>query len=200
MQADYPEVILASASGARASILASAGIRFRQVPSTLDEREEHKCFSTGTSPADVAITLARLKGLNVLEKEPHAIVIGADQVLAIGDEIVQKPQSQDEARRQLQRLRGRTHELHSAAVVLHKGRSATIADVASLQMREFSDEFLDWYLETAGEGVQTSVGAYHVEGLGIHLFSRIKGDYFTILGLPILPVLDELRSLEAIFK
>jgi septum formation protein len=200
MQADYPEVILASASGARAAILASAGIRFRQQPSTLDEAEEHKHFSSGTPPWEVALTLARLKADSVLEMEPGAIVIGADQVLAIGDGILQKPNSQEEAREQLRMLRGRTHELHSAAVVLYRSHAASFTDVTTLKVRDFSDAFLDWYLETAGEAVLTSVGAYHIEGLGIHLFSEIKGDYFTILGLPVLPVLEELRQLGVVLK
>jgi septum formation protein len=200
MQDEYPEVILASASGARAAILAGASIRFRQLPSALNEAEEHQYFAAGTSPTEVAKTLARLKAENVQAKEPDAIIIGADQVLAIGDEILQKPKSQEEARSQLQRLRGRAHELHAAAVLLYKGHVACFADTAILGMRDFSDPFLDWYLETAGEGVLTSVGAYHVEGLGIHLFSEIKGDYFTILGLPVLPVLEELRRLSVISK
>ncbi len=198
MQADYPEIILASASGARAAILAGAGVRFHQQPSMLDEAEEHKHFASGTPAPEVAKTLARLKANNVLEMEPGAVVIGADQVLSIGGEILQKPRSQDEARAQLQKLRGRTHVLHSAAVVLHKTEVSSLADSATLTMRDFSDEFLDWYLETAGEGVLTSVGAYHIEGLGIHLFSEVKGDYYTILGLPIVQVLDELRRLSVL--
>jgi septum formation protein len=200
MQSDYPAIILASASGARAAILASAGVRFYQQPSMLDESEEHKHFASGTPPAEVAKTLARLKADNVLEMEPGAIVIGADQVLAIGDEILQKPRSHDEARLQLTKLRGRTHVLHTAAVVLCKADVASLSDSATLTMRDFSDDFLDWYLETAGEGVLTSVGAYHIEGLGIHLFSEVKGDYHTILGLPIVPVLEELRRLSVLLK
>jgi septum formation protein len=200
MQSDYPEIILASASGARAAILASAGVRFHQRPSMLDESEEHKHFANGTPAAEVAKTLARLKANNVLDMEPDAVVIGADQVLAIGEEILQKPRSTHEARAQLQKLRGQTHHLHSAAVVLHKAQVATLSDVATLTMRDFSDDFLDWYLETVGEGVLTSVGAYHIEGLGIHLFSDIKGDYFTVLGLPVVPVLDELRRLSVLMK
>lgn len=200
MQSDYPEIILASASSARGAILAHAGVRFHQRPSMVDEAEEHKHFSRSIAPAEVAKALARLKADSVLEMEPGAIVIGADQVLAVGDELLQKPRSRDEARDQLLQLRGRTHQLHSAAVLLYKGHAASFTDTATLTVREFSDDFLDWYLETAGEGVLTSVGAYHIEGLGIHLFSEVKGDYFTILGLPIVPLLDELRRLSVLLK
>jgi septum formation protein len=196
MQADYPEIILASASPARGAILAHAGIRFHQRPSMVDEAEEHRHFASFRAPAEVALALARLKADNVLEAEPGAIVIGADQVLAVDGEVLQKPGSRDEARHQLLKLRGRSHKLHSAAVLLYKGHAASFCDTATLTVRNFSDEFLDWYLETAGEGVLTSVGAYHIEGLGIHLFSEVQGDYFTILGMPIIPVLDELRRLS----
>jgi septum formation protein len=198
MQADYPEIILASASPARGAILANAGVRFQQRPSMVDEAEEHKHFASSMAPADVAMALARLKADSVLDMEPGAIVIGADQVLAIGDEILQKPRSRDEAREQLLKLRGRTHQLHSAAVLLYKGHAASFCDAAVMTFRDFSDDFLDWYLDTAGEGVVTSVGAYHIESLGIHLFSEVKGDYFTILGMPIIPVLEELRRLKVL--
>ncbi len=200
MQSDYPEVILASGSAARAAILASAGIRFRQQSSMIDEDREHKQIASGTPPGEVALYLARLKANAVLEKEPGAIVIGGDQVLAIGNEILQKPCSQEEARQQLHKLRGRTHELHTAAVVVSKSHAASFVDMATLKVRDFSEKFLDCYLEMSGEGVLTSVGAYHIEGLGIHLFSEIKGDYFTILGLPILPVLEELRRRSIVCK
>jgi septum formation protein len=166
----------------------------------VDEAEEHKHFASSTSPMDAAMALARLKADSVLEMEPGAIVIGADQVLSIGGEILQKPRSREEARQQLLKLRGQTHQLHSAAVLLYKDHAASFSDTATMKVRNFSDEFLDWYLETAGEGVLTSVGAYHIEGLGIHLFSEVKGDYFTILGLPILPVLEELRRLSVLMK
>lgn len=198
MQADYPEVILASGSAARAAILASAGIRFRQQPSMIDEEEEHKQFASSSSPSNLALSLARLKADAVFKNEPDAIVIGGDQVLAVGNEIFQKPGSQEEARQQLLKLRGCTHELHTAAVVLSKNHAASFTDVVTLKVRDFSDKFLDCYLDMCGEGVLTSVGAYHIEGLGIHLFSEIKGDYFTILGLPVLPILEELRRLSII--
>lgn len=200
MQADYPEVILASGSAARAAILGSAGIRFRQQSSMIDEEGEHKQIAPGTPPGDVALYLARCKADAVLEREPGALVIGGDQVLAIGDEILQKPDTQEEAREQLRKLRGRTHELHTAAVVVSKSHAASFIDVATLKVRDFSEKFLDCYLEMSGEGVLNSVGAYHIEGLGVHLFSEIKGDYFTILGLPILPVLGELRRRGIVCK
>lgn len=198
IQADYPEVVLASGSAARASILGSAGIRYRQQLSTVVEEEERRKFGSGTSPREVALGLAKLKARSVFEKEPDAVVIGGDQVLAVGAEIFHKPHNLKEAREQLQRLRGRTHELHTAAVVFSKSNSAAFIDVASMKMRDFSDKFIDCYLEMCGEGVLNSVGAYHIEGLGVHLFSEIKGDYFTILGLPVLPILEELRRLSII--
>jgi len=198
MQSDYPEIILASGSLARGAILAQAGIRFHQRPSMVDEAEEHKRFTSSTPPMEVAMALARLKAENVIKMEPEAIVIGADQVLAIGGELMQKPHSLDEARSQLLKLRGQTHQLHSAAVLLYKDHAASFSDTATMTVRDFPNDFLDWYLETAGEGVISSVGAYHIEGLGIHLFSEMKGDYFTILGLPILPLLEELRKLSVL--
>ncbi len=200
MQSDYPEIILASASPARGAILAHAGIRFHQRSSMVDEAEQHKHFANSVPPMEVAKALAQLKADNVLQMEPGAIVIGADQVLSLGDELLQRPKSPEEARDQLLKLRGQTHYLHSAAVLRFKDHAATFSDTAAMTVRNFSDEFLDWYLETAGESVLSSVGAYHIEGLGIHLFSEVKGDYFTILGLPILPILDELRRLSILMK
>lgn len=200
IQEDYPEVILASGSAARAAILAGAGIRFRQQASMIDEEEEHRQIAGTASPSEVALHLARLKADAVLEREPGAIVIGGDQILAIGNEILQKPCSREEAREQLKKLRGRTHELHTAAVVVSKSHAASFVDIATMKVRDFSDKFLDCYLEMCGEAILTSVGAYHIEGLGVLLFSEIKGDYFTILGLPVLPVLEELRRLSIVCR
>jgi septum formation protein len=198
LQAEYPEIILASGSAARAAILGSAGIRFRQQLSTVDEEVERERCTNGSSPSEVALHLARLKAGAVFKNQPDAIVIGGDQVLAIGNEILQKPRDLNEARDQLKRLRGRAHELHSAAVVFSESKTAEFIDVASMTMRDFSDKFIDCYLDMCGEGVLNSVGAYHIEGLGVHLFSEIKGDYYTILGMPSLPVLGELRRLSII--
>jgi septum formation protein len=201
LQAEYPEIILASGSTARADILGSAGIRFRQVPApAIDEEVERKRCAKGTPPGEVALHLAKLKAGTVFQNAPDAVVIGGDQVLSVGDDILRKPADLKEAREQLKRLRGRVHELHTAAVVLSKSRSAEFTDVASMRMRDFSDKFIDCYLEMCGEGVLNSVGAYHIEGLGVHLFSEIKGDYYTILGMPSLPVLEELRRLSMICK
>jgi septum formation protein len=196
MQVDYPEVILASASAARAAILGNAGLRFHQRPSSLDEFSERKALASPVPAADVAVYLASRKAEVVALDEPGAVVIGADQVLSFEGEIFQKAQTEAEAREHLMRMRGKTHELHSAAVILFKGVKTVFLDKATLTMRDYSDEFLDWYLETASETVLTSVGGYHIEGLGIHLFSKISGDYFTILGMPITPLLDELRRLK----
>lgn len=200
MQSDYPEIILASASAARAAILGNAGVRFHQQPSTLNEREEHRDLGASYSAETMALHLARRKADIVLEMEPGAVVIGADQVLVIDGELLQKPVNHAEARHQLMRLRGKPHQLHSAAVILHNGSAKEFVDVATLTMRDFSDAFLDWYMDSAGEGMLTSVGAYHFEGLGIHLFADIDGDYFTILGLPIVPILDELRRLKVLIS
>jgi septum formation protein len=195
MQADGPEIILASASAARAAILGNAGIRFRQKPSSLDESSERETLALSTSAPAIALHLARKKAERVAQEDPQAVVIGADQVLGFEGRILTKPRSRDEAREQLLRLRGQTHQLHSAAVLLFKGEVLTFEDSATLTMRAFSDAFLDWYLETASHSVLNSVGAYHLEGLGIHLFAEVRGDYFTILGLPMTPVLSELRRI-----
>ncbi len=198
MQADFPEIVLASASSARAGILANAGLRFHQRASGLDETEQHARFGKTLSPPDLAMHLARQKADLVAAMEPNAIVIGADQVLALGTEVLQKPATPEDARAQLARLRGKVHQLHSAISILRDGQATGFCQSATLTMRDFSDEFLDWYLDTAGDGVLTSVGAYHLEGLGIHLFSKIEGDYFTVLGLPIEPVLAELRRVDVL--
>jgi septum formation protein len=200
MQAEYPELILASASAARAAILGNAGIRFHQRPSSLDEVYERETLASSSPPAEIALHLARKKAQKVASEDSEAIVIGADQTLAIGGEILVKPQSADHARAQLLRLRGHTHELHSAAVLLYKGEEKTFCDSARLTMRDFSDDFIECYLEAASHSVLNSVGAYHLEGLGIQLFSEIKGDYFTILGLPVTPLLGELRNLGVLVR
>lgn len=203
-------LVLASGSASRRQILTSAGLAFDVVPATIDERAiatqirftgAHGPPPTGYAE-DVALKLAEAKALDVAARHPQALVVGADQTLAILSEDdtrqareLHKPATMAAARAQLAELRGRTHVLSSAVALAEGGEIVwSCIDQAALTMREFSEAFLDDYLARAGEKVCSSVGAYQLEGLGIQLFEEIEGDYFTILGLPLLPLLDELRD------
>ena len=149
---------------------------------------------SGASVSDTAVKLAELKAMRVSAKEPGRLVVGADQMLDMDGRWLDKPKDKDEARSHLQLLRNRTHLLISAVVVVKDGvRLWHNVSLASMTMRDFSDEFLDMYLQKGGDGLLGSVGAYKLEGTGIQLFADIDGDYFTILGLPMLPLLDFLR-------
>ncbi|MGF1623664.1 MAG: Maf family protein [Alphaproteobacteria bacterium] len=189
-------LILASTSASRARLLADAGVAVDIVPSRVDEDEvKQSLLAEGATPRDVAGTLAELKAVRVSAQAPGALVIGADQVLALGESMLDKPASMVEARGHLQRLRGASHRLVSAVVVALDGRRIWAAqDEAELAMRWLSDAFIDDYLARVGDRALQSVGAYQLEGLGAQLFSRIRGDYFTILGLPLLPLLGFLRD------
>lgn len=190
------ELVLASTSAARQRILRAAGLRFRAEASYVDETSVIESLAAeGAKPRDVADVLAELKAVKISNRHPEATVIGADQVLSLGAEMFQKPGDRDQARAQLLRLRGRTHVL-SAAVCVARGGSVVwrVVEEARLTMRAFSEEFLDAYLVDASEDILGSVGAYHVEGLGVQLFSKIEGDVFTIQGLPLLPLIDFLRT------
>jgi len=187
-------LVLASKSDIRGKILAAAGLRFEIRPAQIDERAVEA--KAGTSDASaVARTLARAKAQAVSATRPGQLVLGADQTLARGSTRFGKPADRAAAAGQLRALRGRTHELHSALALV---RDETVlfdcVDTARLSMRDFSDRFLDDYLEMAGDAALSSVGAYQLEGIGIHLFERVEGDYFTILGLPLLPLLAFLRQ------
>jgi septum formation protein len=189
-------LILASKSAARAAMLAHAGIAVECEPAEIDERGLDRTWSAaGHGPGEIACLLAEAKAAAVAGKRPGRIVIGADQTLALGDRRYSKPESRAEARAQLLSFRGRTHHLHSAVALARDGEIlfATVAS-AAMHVRDFSDAFLDSYLATMGDRVLSSVGCYQVEGLGLQLFERIDGDYFTILGLPLLPLLDFLRQ------
>ena len=145
-------------------------------------------------PGEIAALLAREKATAVAAQMPGRLVLGADQTLALGERLFTKPADLAAAREQLKTLRGKTHELHAAIAVARDGAIVfEHRDEARLTMRAFSDAFLDRYLEAAGHAVTASVGAYQVERSGIHLFERIEGSHFTILGLPLLPLLDFLR-------
>ena len=188
-------LILASQSRARQMLLANAGLKFEAIPADIDERAAEETSGLST-PNEIAALLAREKALVVSRARPRSIVIGADQTLALEKRLFTKPADRAQALVQLGALAGRSHELHSAVAVARDGKIVfeTVA-VARLTMRRLSEAAIAAYLDEAGEAVVTSsVGAYQLEGLGVHLFERIEGDHFTILGLPLLPLLDFLRS------
>jgi septum formation protein len=187
-------LILASQSRARQTLLANAGIDFEAVPAELDERAIQQT-SRLKAPGDIAALLAREKALVVSLQRPGRFVVGADQTLALGSRLFSKPANRAQAAEQLQALAGHSHELHSAVAVVHDGKILFESTaVARMTMRRLGEAEIDAYLDQAGEAVTSSVGAYQLEGLGIHLFERIEGDHFTILGLPLLPLLAFLRS------
>ena len=187
-------LILASQSRARQMLLANAGISFEAAPADIDERAVAKTSGLA-SAGDIAALLAREKALSVSARQPGKFVVGADQTLALGERLFSKPAGRAQAAEQLRALAGRSHQLHSAVAVARDGKIlfAEVA-VAHMTMRRLSESQIDAYLDEAGQAVTTSVGAYQLEGMGVHLFERIEGDHFTILGLPLLPLLAFLRS------
>lgn len=189
-------LVLASQSTTRVAILRNAGLDFEALPSRIDERRvETQLAAAGASPGDIALALADAKARACAEADATAHVIGADQTLDAGGERWHKPASLDEARHQLMALSGRSHRLHSAVVGLHGDAPPwRCLDTAVLTMRPLSSSEIDDYLGRVGEKAVESVGAYQIEGPGIQLFDRIEGDYFTILGLPLLPLLKWLRD------
>lgn len=195
-------LVLASGSRSRRQMLDAAGLTFAVAPTDVDERairETLQADESGIEPADVAEVLARAKAETISRQHLNALVIGADQILALDDEIFEKPADLAGARRHLQKLRGRTHQLHSAVVLAANGEVVWAqVDTASLTMHAFSADFLETYLTLAGTVICNSVGAYQLESQGVQLFERIEGDYFTILGLPLLPLLAELRARKVI--
>lgn len=189
-------LILASASAARAQMLKDAGLDIEICPARIDEAALKTAYlEQGGTVSDVPLALARAKAASVSRNNPGAIVIGCDQVLVFGGRIVDKMPNLDKARGLLCALRGKAHELISAAclykddTLLWQGQ-----DLAKMHMRSFSDMYLDAYLAAEGGAILSSVGCYQLEGAGVHLFDTVKGDYFTILGLPLLQLLSALRS------
>ncbi len=188
-------IVLASASRARRELLAAAGVPFTVEPADVDEPAVRRALGPKVAPTQVAEVLARAKAVDVGARHRDAVVVGADQVLAFGAEILTKPGDERGARATLLKLRGKTHELHSSVALAQDGDIVwTHTGTARLTMRDFSDGFLEEYLLRAGDRVGQSVGGYELEGAGVQLFERIEGDYFTILGLPLLAVLAELRA------
>lgn len=179
-------------------LLANAGLEFIAITADIDERGI-QAASKLSSPRDIGLLLAREKAKAVSANHPGSHVIGADQTLALGERFFNKPAGRAQAMAQLRDLAGNCHELNSAVAVAHDGKIVfEDVSVARMTMRQMSEAELSAYLDAAGDAVTTSVGAYQLEGLGIHLFERIEGDHFTILGLPLLPLLAFLRSEQLI--
>ena len=186
-------LVLASRSKTRQTLLTAAGIPIDVCSADLDERGL-EASAASTAPGAIAAHLARAKAAAVAKRYPGRLTLGADQVLALGSERFAKPADRAALRTQLRMLRGRTHELHSAiAFVKDADVVFEHVDVARLTMRSFSERFLELYLDAAAAAATASVGGYQLEGLGIQLFERVDGDYFTVLGLPLLRALDFLR-------
>ncbi|MBJ7577190.1 Maf family protein [Devosia sp. MC532] len=189
-------LILASTSKTRKSLLNNAGLRFTSHAADVDERAEERAASeAGGDGRDVALLLARRKAEAVSSLFPNAMVIGADQTLALGPDLLHKPSSSQSAADQLDLLRGKTHRLHAGVSLVQNGLELwSHLESAELTMREFTPEERDDVLMLEGEAVLTSVGGYRLEGPSIRLFEKVSGDYFTILGLPLLPLLQALRD------
>ncbi|MDE2470784.1 MAG: Maf family protein [Bradyrhizobium sp.] len=187
-------LILASQSHARQALLSNAGIAFEVMPAEIDEREIQQASGL-SAPDEIASLLARQKALWVSVRQAGRIVIGADQTLALGQRLFSKPADRSPAAEQLSALAGNSHELHSAVAVAHDGKIVfETTSIARMTMRRLVPAQIEAYLDQAGAAVTSSVGAYQLEGLGVHLFEHIEGDHFTILGLPLLPLLAFLRS------
>jgi septum formation protein len=191
-----PYFVLASASGARRKLLENAGLSFEVEPAGIDERAAEKpLVDAGTAPDDLALALAMVKADHVSRHRSGTLVVGADQTLDLDGERFNKPADMDAARRQLLALRGRTHRLHSALAVCRDGETQwSHVESVSLTMRDLTPAEVGHYLAEAGDAALSSVGAYQIEGLGIQLFERIDGDFFAVLGFPMLPFLAFLRS------
>ncbi|XUY26698.1 Maf-like protein [Agrobacterium sp. rho-8.1] len=195
-----PDLILASTSASRQMLMRNAGLTFTAQPADIDERAiDTQLVKDGATPDRVAVELARAKALAVSAAQSDAFVLGCDQTMSLGSRIYHKPRDIAEAHANLISLSGKTHRLNCGAALAHKGtviwETVTFAD---LTVRPLTDDFVERHLKRVGQKVLSSVGAYQLEGEGIQLFSAIEGDYFTILGLPLLPLLTKLRDLGLI--
>ena len=192
-------IILASSSPFRRELLARAGVEADAIPSTIDERAVEDAIGNDVAPDDMALVLAEAKATDVSERHPDAWVIGSDQTLSLGEEVLHKSPDMEDARRKLLKLSGKTHQLNTAVVLARGGVTVwRHVSIAHMTMRPLEPAFIGRYLSRAGEQVLRSVGAYQIEGVGAQLFDRIDGDHFTIVGLPLLPLLSELRRVGAI--
>jgi septum formation protein len=196
LQAAAPRLVLASASATRRALLAGAGLAFEVAAAGVDEAAlKESAQAERIPPADAALILAEAKAERIARRHPDALVLGCDQLLVCDDRWFDKPPDLAAARAQLQALRGRAHRLVTATVAW-RGGGRIWQDVSTprLTMRDFSDAFLDAYIAAEGGALLGSVGAYRLEGLGVHLFSRVEGEHSAILGLPLLPLLHFLRG------
>jgi septum formation protein len=195
-------IVLASTSATRRKLLSQSGLYFKTAKPPVDEMVTKVALKqAGADAARVAENLAESKANSVGAVVPGAYVIGADQMLDCEGDWFDKPGDRDGARRHLLSLRGKTHLLITAAAIAHGGRIVwRHSETAKMTMRDFSDAFLDQYLDMAGDGLAHSVGAYQLEGTGAQLFERIEGDFFSILGLPLIPLLGALREAGALPK
>lgn len=195
-----PALILASSSSSRQTLMRNAGLEFTAQAADIDERLiEGPLQEAGSTPDQTALELAKAKALAVSALHPTAIVVGCDQTMSLGPRIYHKPKDMAEAAQHLLSLSGKIHRLNSAAVIAQNGQVLwqTVAH-ANLSVRQLSEDFVATHLERVGDKALTSVGAYQLEGEGIQLFTSIDGDYFTILGLPLLPLLEVLRKFGVI--
>ncbi|MEH6692278.1 MAG: Maf-like protein [Pseudorhizobium pelagicum] len=195
-----PQLVLASSSPFRRMLMENAGLVFEAVAADIDERRiEAALEDTHARPEQVAVELARAKALEVSRRMTGALVIGSDQTMSLGDRVYHKPKDVEEAKRHVLSLSGKTHRLNSGIALARDGEVLwDHLSHADLTVRTLSADFVEGYVARCGEKLLGSVGAYQLEGEGIQLFSEIRGDYFTILGLPMLPLLDKLRDLRAI--
>ena len=191
-------IILASNSAFRAQLLTNAGIEFDKKPANINEREvETPLLEAGIDPAGIAEILAIAKANSISEANPGSVVIGCDQTLSLEGELLHKPRDMDDARRRLLALSGRTHELNSAVCLVKDGQTLwSLVDPSHVKMRDLDPGFVGRHLASVGEIALSSVGAYQIEGKGVQLFESIKGDFFSIMGLPLLPLLAEMRRQE----
>jgi septum formation protein len=200
MSASAPtNIVLASTSAIRQAVLRGAGLEFEAVSPGVDEETiKASLMAEGVSPRDIADALAEAKAVKVSRRRP-GLVIGADQTLDLDGRLFDKAATVDEARERLREMRGNTHKLHCGMVVARDGTPIWREVVtATLRMRAFSDDYLEGYLQRNAPGILSSVGCYQLEGEGVQLFDRIEGDYFAILGLSLIPLLDLLRRHGAV--
>lgn len=191
-----PDLILASGSAIRAELLTNAGVPFTTAKAAVDEEMiKQSLMAEGVRPRDISDALAEAKAQRVGGKNPDAFVLGCDQVLELDGDLLSKAETREDAAAQLAKLSGNTHKLYSAAVIYHEAQPIwRFIGEARLTMRALSTEYIDSYLDLTWPEVSYSVGAYQIEREGVRLFSRIDGDYFSILGLPLLPLLSYLGT------